>query len=597
MPGALFGLPDGEGNSWFGQLFVMASYGFILFKAAVLIGDGSEKLLLIYGPGIVGGLLIPILGAVPDGAIVLVSGLGNAAQAQCQVSTGVGTLAGSTIMLLTIPWALSLLLGARDRDPVTGKAASLENGRPKYTEGFKAMESCVTTYKNTVSGAKIMIMSSVSYLIVLVPAIIEKNAPTEQQIDEEHYPALVGFIVCAIAFIGYSIFQVVDSRAQTTQEMKQTKLKYFKWKDSVGRKIASTDLAIKRAFEKFDKDGNGTIDKAELQAGFKQLGLELERTQIVRLMTEYNQDDDAETLTEKEFCDAVKKWSRVILKTQPTNYGAALKLSDIHQVSFRGGDDDNKEEPVTVEDDSKQQQQSGGSEDKDDKSPLKGQTKKPKSYQSMGIDDEEEQQLIQDKDGDGAKEEDHLLDDLWNDLNMEAEMDEEEEEQFMHLSDNQLIMYALLQLGFGTFLCCIFSDPMVSVIGQFSTTIGVSSFFVSFIVTPIASNAAEIYSALLFSAKKTKEGISMSFSALYGAACMNNTFVLCIFCALVFFRRLQWTFIAETLVILMTVIIVGINGMRDTVTVWQGFLVISLFPLSLVLVALLDPLLDDVTKC
>ena len=89
----------------------MACYGFILFKAAVLIGDGSEKLLLIYGPGIVGGLLIPVLGAVPDGAIVLVSGLGSEAEAQCQINTGVGTLAGSTIMLLTIPWALSLFLG------------------------------------------------------------------------------------------------------------------------------------------------------------------------------------------------------------------------------------------------------------------------------------------------------------------------------------------------------------------------------------------------------------------------------------------------------------------------------------------------------
>ena len=52
-----------------------------------------------------------------------------------------------------------------------------------------------------------MIFSAVSYLIVLIPAIIEKNAPTEQQIQEEHYPALVGFIVCGIAFIGYSILK------------------------------------------------------------------------------------------------------------------------------------------------------------------------------------------------------------------------------------------------------------------------------------------------------------------------------------------------------------------------------------------------------
>lgn len=343
----------------------------------------------------------------------------------------------------------------------------------------------------------------------------------------------------------------------------------------------------------------GTIDRAELQNGFKQLGLELDRGQVVKLMNDYNQDDDKDTLTEQEFSNAVKKWSRVILKKQNTNYASALRLSEIHQVSFRGGGDA-KEEPVTVEDDSKQQQEEQTAKDKSDKAPLNKKETKPKSYQSMGVDDDEEEQraLIEDKEESVVDpEKDVILDDLWKDLNMEAEMEEEDEEQFLHLSDKQLITYALFQLGLGTFLCCIFSDPMVSVIGTFSDTIGISSFFVSFIVTPIASNASEIYSSLLFAGKKTKEGISMSFSALYGAACMNNTFVLCIFCALVFFRRLQWTFIAETLVILLTVIVVGINGMKETVTVWQGFLVISLFPLSLVLVAILDPVLDDVTKC
>lgn len=180
---------------------------------------------------------------------------------------------------------------------------------------------------------------------------------------------------------------------------------------------------------------------------------------------------------------------------------------------------------------------------------------------------------------------------------MEEEEEEDGDEQFLHLSDRELIMRAMFQLFLGTLICCIFSDPMVSVIGVFSNTIKVPSFYISFIVTPIASNAAEIYSSLIFAKKKTQEGISMGFSALYGAACMNNTFVLCIFCALVFFRRLQWTFIAETLVIILTVIVVGINGMRQTVKVWQGLIVISLFPLSILLVAVLDPLLDDVTSC
>ncbi len=113
--------------------------------------------------------------------------------AQCQVSTGVGTLAGSTIMLLTIPWAGSLFLGARDRGE-DGKAASLPNGRPKYTEGFQLTKSCVTTYENTVMGAKLMMLTSLCYLIVLIPSIIYISSSASYQIKMEHYPALAGLI-------------------------------------------------------------------------------------------------------------------------------------------------------------------------------------------------------------------------------------------------------------------------------------------------------------------------------------------------------------------------------------------------------------------
>jgi len=190
----------------------------------------------------------------------------------------------------------------------------------------------------------------------------------------------------------------------------------------------------------------------------------------------------------------------------------------------------------------------------------------------------------------------HLLEDMWNDLNMEVEMDEDED-HFLELTDAQLIMHACIELAIGTLLVVIFSDPMVDTIDEFSDTINVSSFYVSFIVTPLASNASEIYSAIMFSRKKTQEGISMGFSALYGAACMNNTFVLGIFCALVYIEDLEWTFVAESLVILFVIWFVGINGLKTTVTVWQGIPVILLFPLSIVLIAVLDTYLDDSDGC
>lgn len=89
-------------------------------------------------------MLLPVLGAVPDAAIVIASGaLGTREEAQSQVAVGVGTLAGSTIMLLTgsryyntssipqyantnnllplVPWAISMIVARCDIGP-DGKA-------------------------------------------------------------------------------------------------------------------------------------------------------------------------------------------------------------------------------------------------------------------------------------------------------------------------------------------------------------------------------------------------------------------------------------------------------------------------------------------
>eukprot|EP00483_Globobulimina_turgida_P003155 UN03160 len=206
-------------------------------------------------------------------------------------------------------------------------------------------------------------------------------------------------------------------------------------------------------------------------------------------------------------------------------------MSTIHKVAIKT---QKSQAVITVDDDDSGVDDIDDRGKKDDKTSLLGKGKKGnkrRSYHSTDDDDEEEKHLISDKKeypnvsggmrmGNVEHEEkERLLEDMWNELIMEQEIDDEEgeedEEQYLHLTDTQLIVGALIQLFLGTFLCCIFSDPMVSVIGVFSDTIGVSSFFVSFIVTPIASNAAEIYSSILFAKKKTKEGVSMGFSALY----------------------------------------------------------------------------------
>ena len=104
---------DPEGLDWIPLLFLLVVYAYILFVASNMISDGSELLLLVKSvAGIVGSVVLPVLGAVPDGAIVLFSGLGP--DAQKQLGVGVGALAGSTIMLLTLPWLLSVVAGRVD---------------------------------------------------------------------------------------------------------------------------------------------------------------------------------------------------------------------------------------------------------------------------------------------------------------------------------------------------------------------------------------------------------------------------------------------------------------------------------------------------
>jgi hypothetical protein len=57
-----------------------------------------------------------VLEALPGAAMVLFSGIGPAETVQLQLNVGMGSLAGSTVFLLTIPWAASILSGRVDLD-------------------------------------------------------------------------------------------------------------------------------------------------------------------------------------------------------------------------------------------------------------------------------------------------------------------------------------------------------------------------------------------------------------------------------------------------------------------------------------------------
>ena len=150
-----------------------------IFGRAGLVSIACFRLFPLSQPWlkpIVGSVVLPVLGAVPDGMMVLFSGLGPGAQDQ--VAVGVGTLAGSTIMLLTIPWFCAVLVGRVDilpngmpnyKRPLNEDPATWDKLSPE--KSFSLFDTGVGVGAEIRTNAKFMLLTCVSYFVILLPAM------------------------------------------------------------------------------------------------------------------------------------------------------------------------------------------------------------------------------------------------------------------------------------------------------------------------------------------------------------------------------------------------------------------------------------------
>jgi Ca2+/Na+ antiporter len=535
-----------NGFGFFQLIFLMGAYAFVLFNGSNMISDGSELLLLIPAlAGIVGSVVLPVLGAVPDGAIVLFSGLGPGAQTQLAV--GVGALAGSTIMLLTIPWVLSIWAGRVD----------MVNGKPQYTcpKGTKKSEwSKLTPGNNSWSNtgievegdvkfnANIMMATGALYLIIQIPAFFYTGSNTVVAAGERYY-ALVGLIACTAAFLAYLVYMFRSSAVEEKVERKvnsarQDAIKggkmtlaglFFAEIDEMqsnGTANENTSLngdsaqkakftnVIKPFFSKYDKNGDNQMDQGELKLVLADLNMPNSDEDVAVAFAEADQDRSGfiELAEFAELC-----W---VMCLKMVNEGVATAVTA-----------EGKMEEGTAED--------------------------------MEEDEEEEEE-----------EDEEMPEDL-------QDLPPKEQQR-------RVLLRSLKMMGAGTLLVLLFSDPMVACLSELGVRTGVPPFYVSFILAPLASNASELIASYNYALKKTKKTITISFVQLEGAACMNNTFCLAIFMALIYFVNLAWYYSAETISIIFVLLCMGVVAQKKVHTVWDGILVLMLYPISLAIVMVLE---------
>ncbi|KAK1301574.1 hypothetical protein QJS10_CPB12g01059 [Acorus calamus] len=457
-----------------GNLFLSIVYGYLMFIAATYLSNGSELLLEILGPGVIGGLFLPVLGALPDALLILVSGLsGSPETAQDQVLIGMGLLAGSTVMLLTLLWGSCVVVGRTKFSPTESPTR------------FSLSGSGITTDLWTSYAARIMMLSVIPFIIVQLPKVFQPWIQGRRLAYAKQKHLISGLLKHA--------------------------------EEKVFGKLLTSDgdpnvEYIKKLFTTIDVDENGVVSVAELRAliiGFQFDEVDLDENDAMgRIMAEFDTNGD-NSIQEEEFIVGISRWLKEAKHVVPSSGSDSGKfINDFHSI---------------------------------------------------------------------AREEHDMM----------IERSDEAVESIENRS--WVITKAVLLLLLGTVVAAIFADPLVDAVDNFSKATNIPSFFISFIAMPLATNSSEAVSAIIFASRKKQRTSSLAFSEIYGAVTMNNTLCLAVFLALVYVRNLVWDFSAEVLVILIASVMMGLfASFRTTFPLWMSFVAFVFYPLSLVLVYVLD---------
>ncbi|XP_024370568.1 sodium/calcium exchanger NCL1 [Physcomitrium patens] len=517
-----------------GNAALLVIYGYMLLQAAQLLSDGSELLLTVMSPGIIGGLVLPILGAFPDALLITVSGLGaSQAEAQQEVLVGMGLVAGSSVMLLTALWGACLIFGRCDLipHPANGKLVAKDR---TLTKGFSLTETGVTSDEQTKWASWIMMATLLPYIVAQLPRLIGLNT-------EGNFFIALAAIISGLSLIGYCTYQLVapwiqERRIMWAQHRYRRshalhKVSHLTHQQNWGNLFTASgepnEEVLLKLFGHFDPDNDKHLTKTELKGLILGLGIERHNGQVPdedelqHWMSEFDVSRD-NRISVDEFLQGIKRWMKSSSTATKKKNGAVAidsQSSDHHGWDFEA--QNAKFDLASLEEDSIE--------------------------------------------------------------------DEEDDESKGTPTRGQVIAKAICYLIAGAAVAAIFADPLVDAIGGFSKASGISPFFISFIATPLATNSSEAISSLIFAKRKRKKNISMTYSQIYGAVTMNNTLCLGIFLTIVYFRGLLWDFSAEISVIFFATFIMGtVAAFRTTFPLWMAFIGLALYPLSVGLVVFLD---------
>ncbi|KAF8029934.1 hypothetical protein BT93_E2372 [Corymbia citriodora subsp. variegata] len=310
-----------------GSLFLIVMYGFKMFIAATDLSNGSKLLVEILGPRIVGVFFLPMLGALPDVMLILVSGLsGSTGTAQSQVPVGMGLLAGSTVMLLTVIWGSCIIVGKCNLH----NSVALDK---QDTKGFSLKGSGVSTDLWTSYAAMTMVFSVIPFIIVQLPQILNSTSG-------RHLAVLISLIVSLILLIAYCIYQPWIQR----QRLAYVEDKHFFFgllihlrRRTLGPFLTDDgklfDNVMEKLFRTMDVDNDGYLNAAELKAfmvgiRFEEIYMDEDDNVVDKIMKDFDSSNDLR-LELPKFMNGISRWVN-----KARSSGASLGIKNFGTTKF-----------------------------------------------------------------------------------------------------------------------------------------------------------------------------------------------------------------------------------------------------------------------
>ncbi|VVA92915.1 unnamed protein product [Arabis nemorensis] len=146
---------------------------------------------------------------------------------------------------------------------------------------------------------------------------------------------------------------------------------------------------------------------------------------------------------------------------------------------------------------------------------------------------------------------------------------------------------AVLEVILGMLIVIFLAMPFMMNIELLSVSAGVPSFYVVFVVIPLARNLKNALSAHFCRKRDKKRVTSDKFSEIYSDVTMNNLIGISCILAIVYVRGFTWDYSTEVIIVVIVGFLIGIPAyVRSTYPFWISVLAFALYFISLLLVYL-----------